>query len=253
MARQPDWNLHAILPSPVESKDDASGKVGAAWNNEDGSISIVLNLAVVLDERSIAVDGVRAGYRKEPDRIRTKNCLENPYAAPSDFNFERAREEVAKWPEWKQEHALTKHSEDVQIAHTPGVPASALPQPQGQPTMSSREIAELTGKNHFDVLRDIRRMLVGLYGYGGSSNFAETYTHPQNGQEYPEYRLPKDLTITLVSDYDVTMRHRIVTRWMELEAASTPRHRAALDEAAQARPDAEKPKGKVKGKAKGRG
>lgn len=53
MARQPDWNLHAILPSPVESKNDARGKVGAAWNNEDGSISISLNLAVVLDERSI--------------------------------------------------------------------------------------------------------------------------------------------------------------------------------------------------------
>ena len=54
MSRPPDWNLHAILPSPVESKNDARGKVGAAWNNEDGSISITLNLAVVLDERSIA-------------------------------------------------------------------------------------------------------------------------------------------------------------------------------------------------------
>jgi len=53
MARPPDWNLHAILPSTVESKNDARGKVGAGWNNEDGSISIVLNLAVVLDERSI--------------------------------------------------------------------------------------------------------------------------------------------------------------------------------------------------------
>lgn len=53
MTRPPDWNLHAILPSPVEAKNDARGKVGVAWNNEDGSISIVLNLAVVLDERSI--------------------------------------------------------------------------------------------------------------------------------------------------------------------------------------------------------
>lgn len=54
MPRYPDWNLHAILPSPIESKKDARGKVGAAWNNEDGSISITPNLAVVLDERSIA-------------------------------------------------------------------------------------------------------------------------------------------------------------------------------------------------------
>lgn len=53
MARQPDWNLRATLPSSVKRKNDASGEVGAGWNNEDGSISIVLNLAVVLDERSI--------------------------------------------------------------------------------------------------------------------------------------------------------------------------------------------------------
>ena len=53
MARPPDWNLRATLPSSVKMKNDASGKVGAGWNNEDGSISIVLNLAVVLDERSI--------------------------------------------------------------------------------------------------------------------------------------------------------------------------------------------------------
>lgn len=30
--------------------------------------------------------------------------------------------------------------------------------------------------------------------------------------------LPKDLTITLVSGYNVQMRHRIVTRWQELES-----------------------------------
>ena len=54
MSRPPDWNLHAILHSPVESKNAARGKIGVAWNNEDGSISIVLNIAVVLDERAIA-------------------------------------------------------------------------------------------------------------------------------------------------------------------------------------------------------
>lgn len=89
-------------------------------------------------------------------------------------------------------------------------------------TMSSREIAELTGKRHDHVMRDIRVMLVELHGEGGLPKFGDTYRDPQNGQLYPCFLLPKDLTITLVSGYNVTMRHRIVTRWMELEEAAKP-------------------------------
>ncbi len=81
-------------------------------------------------------------------------------------------------------------------------------------TMSSREIAELTGKEHFNVIRDIRAMLQELKL--GALSFEFSYLSAQN-KPMPEFRLPKDLTITLVSGYNVTMRHRIVTRWMELE------------------------------------
>jgi hypothetical protein len=42
------------------------------------------------------------------------------------------------------------------------------------------------------------------------------------------YRLPKDLTLTLISGYSVPMRHKIVTRWQELEAP-LPRLFGALD------------------------
>lgn len=93
--------------------------------------------------------------------------------------------------------------------------------------MSSREIAELTGKNHFDVIRDIRVMLEQLGEV--ESNFAGYYK-ASNGKQNPLFNLPKDLTITLVSGYNVQMRHRIVTRWMELEEKETqtlqpPHHR----------------------------
>lgn len=47
--------------------------------------------------------------------------------------------------------------------------------------------------------------------------YVQFWTHPQNGQSYREYSLDKDLSITLVSGYDVKMRHSIVTRWQELE------------------------------------
>lgn len=90
----------------------------------------------------------------------------------------------------------------------------------GAVTMTSREIAELTGKEHKHVLRDIRTMLAELSMPEG--RYAQTWTDPQNGQSYPMLALPKDLTITLVAGYSVVMRHRIVTRWQELEAAQAP-------------------------------
>lgn len=88
-------------------------------------------------------------------------------------------------------------------------------------TMSSREIAELTGKEHRNVMRDIRAMLVDLYGEGGVLSFEHTLTNPQNGQTYPVFNLPKDLTLTLVAGYNVKLRKRIIDRWMELEAKAT--------------------------------
>lgn len=82
-------------------------------------------------------------------------------------------------------------------------------------TMSSREIAELCGKEHRNVMRDVRIMLEEL-GEGVLS-FEHTYTNQQNGQQYVEFLLPKDLTITLVAGYNVRLRHAIVKRWEQLE------------------------------------
>ncbi len=80
--------------------------------------------------------------------------------------------------------------------------------------MSSREIAELTGKEHKNVLADIRKMLneLGKTSAEFSANLPDAY-----GRLQQVFNLPKDLTITLVSGYNVQMRHRIVTRWQELE------------------------------------
>lgn len=85
-------------------------------------------------------------------------------------------------------------------------------------TMSSREIAELTGKEHKNVLADVRKML-GELGKAAAEFSATAQTQgPNNSIRTIEvFNLPKDLTITLVSGYNVQVRHRIVTRWMELE------------------------------------
>lgn len=86
--------------------------------------------------------------------------------------------------------------------------------PENPATMSSREIADLCEKQHAHVCRDIRTMLDDL-GIGQSS-FGSTYFDAQ-GKERSCFVLPKDLTLTLVSGYNVQLRHRIVKRLEEYE------------------------------------
>ncbi|QTD44213.1 Rha family transcriptional regulator [Ottowia testudinis] len=93
--------------------------------------------------------------------------------------------------------------------------AAALAGVEGDLTMSSREIAELTGKRHADVMRDLRAVFSGLDI--DSTQFCAEY-RDSTGRPLPMFNLPKDLTLTLVAGYNVRMRHRIVSRWMELEA-----------------------------------
>ena len=56
---------------------------------------------------------------------------------------------------------------------------------------TSRNVAEVFGKNHADVVRDVRNILANLPDTDknwGISNFADTpYTNPQNGQTYSEF------------------------------------------------------------------
>ena len=81
-------------------------------------------------------------------------------------------------------------------------------------SMSSLEIAELTGKDHAKVLIDIRKMLdeLGIL----TSDFSTV--RKVRGKEYDVFNLPKRETIILVSGYSVVMRAAIVDRWQELEA-----------------------------------
>lgn len=81
-------------------------------------------------------------------------------------------------------------------------------------TMSSREIAELCDKRHDNVMADIRNMLMQLQIQ--SPEFLGDYKDDR-GRTYPCYILDKELTMTLVAGYNVTLRNRIVKRWLELE------------------------------------
>lgn len=95
-----------------------------------------------------------------------------------------------------------------------GLPSSTTVQ-----TMSSKEIADLTGKEHFNVKRDIEVMLsqLNLDPLKFEDIFFDSMNRQQKG-----YALDKDLSVCLVSGYNVQLRMAIIKRWTELEAQAQP-------------------------------
>lgn len=81
-------------------------------------------------------------------------------------------------------------------------------------TMSSLEIAELTGKQHAHVMRDIRNLLEqGI----SQSNFGLAEFQDNQGKPRPCYNLTKKGCLILASGYNAKLREKIIDRWEELE------------------------------------
>lgn len=93
--------------------------------------------------------------------------------------------------------------------------------PAGQSAkMTSREVAELSNKEHFHVMRDLRALQIQLgVMFGG---VIQNWIHPQNGQTYEEFLLDKNTCLTLLLGYDAVARMKVVKRWQELEAGLAP-------------------------------
>lgn len=63
----------------------------------------------------------------------------------------------------------------------------------GEPVVSSRQIAESFEKRHDHVMRDIEDIMRGLPKNGDTPMFYKTeYVHEQNGQSYPMYLMNRD-------------------------------------------------------------
>lgn len=89
----------------------------------------------------------------------------------------------------------------------------------GVKTMSSQEIAALTGKEHKNVTRDISKMFLELGE--DALKFERIYFDSMNRPQV-EYVLDRELTDTLLTGYSAVARRKVIARWHELEAAAPP-------------------------------
>lgn len=81
-------------------------------------------------------------------------------------------------------------------------------------TMSSREIAELVGKRHDNVMQ----VCQSLRATGVCPQIQETpYRHPQNGVTYLECQLNKRDSLVLVARLSPEFTAKVVDRWLALE------------------------------------
>lgn len=85
-------------------------------------------------------------------------------------------------------------------------------------TMSSREIAELTGKQHKNVLVDCEKLNESYLAMNLAEISAGVYFHPKTGkQEHREYLLTRMQTFDLMTGYNTELRIKVNRRWEELE------------------------------------
>lgn len=81
-------------------------------------------------------------------------------------------------------------------------------------SMSSLEIAELTGKQHNHVIRDIEKMFKDLEI--DASNFGSIYKDAYK-RDKKCYNLDKHYTMVLMTGYSVILRDKVLRRWQALE------------------------------------
>jgi len=85
-----------------------------------------------------------------------------------------------------------------------------------QKTITSREIAEITGKRHADTMEAIRVMEQAWVKIG-QRNFTLTYYTDQWNRQQPQYQLNKTECLYIATKFNDEARAKLILRWEELE------------------------------------
>jgi phage regulator Rha-like protein len=113
-------------------------------------------------------------------------------------------------------------------SNTPNHVATRFVNPENvsRATMSSRDIANVTGKRHDNVKRDIIAMLKDLKV--DVLSFEDIYLDGRN-REQVQYLLDRDYTDCLLTGYSAPMRMKVIRRWRELEQQQGAREQVLLN------------------------
>ncbi len=85
-----------------------------------------------------------------------------------------------------------------------------------EPTITSLEIAKLSGKPHSDLLKSIRKQEVAWEKIN-EGNFSLVEYKDAKGEMRPMYELTKLESLYIISKYDDEVRAKLVKRWYDLE------------------------------------
>ncbi len=103
-----------------------------------------------------------------------------------------------------------------QTAMTISINSSVNSNQNGEQRMTSLEIAQLSGKQHKDVLKAIRNMESAWEKVNGR-NFALVDYKDQKGELRPCYLLSKTECLYIATKFNDEARAKLVLRWEELE------------------------------------
>lgn len=84
--------------------------------------------------------------------------------------------------------------------------------------MTSLDIAEVTGKRHADVMRDVRKEIDELGEEISQRIFAQSKYTNDRGREYDCYEFGKDGAMQLALKYDAKTRYLVIKKIEELES-----------------------------------
>lgn len=83
-------------------------------------------------------------------------------------------------------------------------------------TMTSLEIADLTGKPHSDLMKAIRKM-EEAWILVGQGKFSLTYYKDQWNRQQPQYELDKKECLYIATKFNDEARAKLILRWEQLE------------------------------------